>query len=99
MENSIIQEFMIEINDMRFANIDVLYKNKDLVREKMQYLNKNAKEVYKWYFFYQLCILKYPLKSAMWEYINGGNNIEKLEEEYIIFCEKRERLANLTKNR
>lgn len=87
-----MKEFMMAIDDIRFDNIDELFVKKAYIKEKYNKLSFDMKELYKWYFFYQLCLLKNPLKSAMWDYINGFDVGSKLNDEYILFCEKRDKL-------
>jgi hypothetical protein len=91
-----MQEFLVLIDDIRFENIDDLFIKKAYVREKYLKMSHNLRELYKWYFFYQLCLLKNPLKSAMWDYLNNMDIGNKLNEEYINFCNKRDKLSNLT---
>ena len=91
---NIIDEFMIKIDNIRFLNIDECYQNRQYIKENFQKLNDNEKEMYKWYFFYQLCLLKNPLKSLMWDYLHTDNykvSIE-LNYEYAKFCERRNNL-------
>lgn len=87
-----MKEFMTLIEDIRFENIDELFVKKAYIREKFSKLNLDMKELYKWYFFYQLCILKNPLKSVMWDYLNGFDVGSRLNDAYILFCEKRDKL-------
>ena len=89
--------FMQEINDARFMNIDDLFVRKNSIRQTFSMFDNPTKEMYKWYFFYQLCLLKDPLKSEIWEYICGKDNKQSVEYEYKFFCERRDRLGNLTK--
>lgn len=98
MENSLVKEFMGEIEGMRFIGIDDLFLIKQDIRKKYRELEKEYKEMYKWYFFFQLSLLKNPLKSTMWNYINGENNAIDLDIAYNSFCTRREKIANLTKN-
>ena len=89
-----MNEFMIKIVDMQFVNADDLYVKKAIIKEKYKQLNYEEKEMYKWYFFYQLCILKNPLKTLFWNYINSkSDKTKKLNEEYIKFCEIRDKRA------
>lgn len=89
-----MSEFMIKIKDMRFLNADDFYVKKAIIKEKYKKLDYDDKEMYKWYFFYQLCMLKNPLKTLFWNYLNSKNdNSKKLNEEYIKFCEKRDKIA------
>lgn len=89
---NLIAVFMNEIDNMRFADIDEAYDKKDLIREKYSKMTNDMKEMYKWYFFFQLCLLKNPLKSLMWDYICGYDSFLDLRAEYINFCKKRDRI-------
>lgn len=86
-------EFMEYIKEMRFMNIDELFIKKNMVRDKFGDLNDNYREMYKWYFFYELCLLKNPLKSLMWDYVCGRDVLNELNIEYINFCNKRDKIA------
>ncbi len=85
-------EFMEYIKEMRFMNIDELFVKKNIVRDKFNDLNDNYREMYKWYFFYELCLLKNPLKSLMWDYVCGRDVLNELNIEYINFCNKRDKI-------
>ena len=98
MDTSLAKEFMSEIEGMRFIGIDDLFLIKSEIRRRFRELNKEHQEIYKWYFFYQLCLLKNPLKSMMWNYVVGENNIVDLDIAYNSFCTRREKIVNLTKN-
>lgn len=91
-----MREFLIAIDDIRFDNIDDLFIRKAYIRDKYLKMDHNMRELYKWYYFYQLCLLKNPLKSAMWDYLNDMDIGNKLNEEYINFCNKRDKMSNLT---
>lgn len=89
-----MDEFMEKTKDMRFLNADDFYVKKAIIKEKYKKLDYNSKEMYKWYFFYQLCLLKNPLKSMFWSYLNNKHDkCDKMNEEYIKFCEKRDKIA------
>lgn len=89
-----MNEFMIKIQDMRFLNADDFYVKKAIIKEKYKNLDYDSKEMYKWYFFYQLCMLKNPLKTLFWNYLNNKkDHTEKMNEEYIKFCEKRDKIT------
>ena len=91
-DDDLIKEFMDKIDNIRFKSIDELFIKKKYIREEYMQLSRDEKTIYKWFFFFQLCILRNPLKELMWEYINGSDNSKRLNEEYINFCEKRENL-------
>lgn len=65
-----------EIQEMEFQTIEELYERKEEIREKYSKLDYNIGRIYKWYYFYQLCILDYKLKSLMWDYICGIDDCE-----------------------
>lgn len=92
MNNRIIEEFMLRIKDMRFETVDELFIKKNKIRSKFETLDIDSKEIYKWYFFFQLCLLKNPLKALMWDYICGRDNLLELNHEYILFCNRRDRI-------
>lgn len=91
-ENKIVDVFMNKIKGMRFVDADDFFRKKDSIREKYRELTKDFKEMYKWYFYHQLCLLRqkqFRLKDLMWLYLNDENVDLDLSLEYRIFCEKR----------
>lgn len=98
-DTGLTKNFMLRINNMRFISTEEAFMKIKYIRQEYLTLSNEYKELYKWYFFYQLCLLKNPLKSLMWDYITGRDNYEELKKEYIVYCEKKERnYRNLTKN-
>lgn len=85
----LLKYFMEYIDEMQFIDINELFVKKKYVKEKYEMMDIDSREIFKWYFFYQLCHLKNPLKEQMWEYINGSDNLAKLNTTYIEFCNKR----------
>ena len=81
-----------EIECIRFENVDELFVKKASIRDKYMNLDHKIKELYKWYFFYQLCLVKNPLKELLWDYLNGKDVSNKLNMAYIEFCNKRDAL-------
>lgn len=92
-----MKELLKIIDELRFDTIDELFIKKTFVRDKYLELDTNIQELYKWYYYYQLCILRNPLKDLMWDYINGFCVLDKLNEEYIEFCNKRDKLRHKNK--
>ena len=89
-----MDEFLELIEDMRFTEVDDFFKRKEYIKYKYQELDKSTKEVYKWYFYFQFCLLKNPLKELLWNYLNGEEDlffISELNNQYRIFCNKRKR--------
>lgn len=81
-----------KIKEMEFSTVEELYEKKDEIKEKYQELDYNTQRIYKWYYFYQLCLLDYKLKSLMWEYICGINGVElHLRLAYSDFKNKKEK--------
>ena len=81
-----------EIECIRFENVDELFVKKASIRDKYMNLDHKIKELYKWYFFYQLCLVKNPLKELLWDYLNEKDVSDKLNIAYIDFCNKRDAL-------
>lgn len=88
-------EFLEQIKDIRFTEVDEFYKRKDEIKEKYQELDDETKEIYKWYFYFQLCLLKNPLKEMFWTFLNMNCDIYFLADmsnEYRLFCRKRNKM-------
>ena len=95
VKRSRMKEIMENIGVISFTSVDEIYNMKDKAREVYANLSMDAKEVYKWYFYKQLCLLstrKSNLKDYMWLYICGKPIENKLEEEYEKFCNKRAKI-------
>lgn len=84
-----MRDFLIIIKDMKFISVDDFFEKKDILINNYNKLDPDNKELYKWYFFYQLSILKNPLKRMMWDFINGECENYMLENEYLKFCDNR----------
>ena len=81
-----------EIREIEFLTVEELYERKDEIKGKYQQLDKNVQRVYKWYFFYQLCVLDDKLKGLLWDYICDIQGCElHLRLEYMNFLAKKER--------
>lgn len=66
-----MKEILERIKEVRFTTTDEIYSRKDEIREIVQTFDYDTLEVYKWYFFFQLCLLKNPLKELLWNYLVG----------------------------
>ena len=67
MRNSL----MARLEGLRFNGIEDLYKRRDEIRLEYRELELWEKEIYKWYFFYELSLIRNSgIKSALWEYMN-----------------------------
>lgn len=89
-------EFLEQIKDIRFTEVDEFYKRKEEIREKYQELDDGIKEIYKWYFYFQFCLLKNPLKEMFWTYLNINCDIyfmADMSHEYRLFCKKRNKIC------
>lgn len=98
MEKGIEVAFMEKIDGIRFGSIDEVYKRKEEIRKRYQRLDKESKEIYKWYYFYQLSLLKrMELKRLLWYYMNNSEEENKeieleLSNEYKKLKEDRKRM-------
>ena len=85
-----MKEIMEKIGKISFVSFEEIYNMRDKAREMYQSFDSDTKEVYKWYFYHQLCFMtnkKMCLKDCLWLYIAGKENIDKkLEEEYQKFA-------------
>lgn len=91
-------EFLEKIKDIRFTEVDEFYKRKDEIKEKYQELDNETKEIYKWYFYFQLCLLKNPLKEMLWTFLNMNCDIyfiAEMSNEYRLFCRKRNKMYEI----
>ena len=86
-------EWLVEsIKEIEFSTVEELYEKKDKIKEKYQKLDKDVQKIYKWYFFYQLCVLDDKLKSLLWDYICDIKGCElHLKIEYMNFLAKKEK--------
>ena len=91
-------EFLEKIKDIRFTEVDEFYKRKDEIKERYQELDNETKEIYKWYFYFQLCLLKNPLKEMLWTFLNMNCDIyfiAEMSNEYRLFCRKRNKMYEI----
>ena len=91
-------ELLEKIKDIRFTEVDEFYKRKDEIKEKYQELDNETKEIYKWYFYFQLCLLKNPLKEMLWTFLNMNCDIyfiAEMSNEYRLFCRKRNKMYEI----
>lgn len=91
-----MREFLDRIESIRFEEVDELYKKKEEIKVKYQGLDNETKEIYKWYFYFQLCLLKNPLKEMLWTYLNSETDLHfkaEMSNEYRIFCNKRKKIG------
>lgn len=90
-----MKEIMENIAIISFVSIDEIYSMRKKAREVYATFNEDTREVYKWYFYHQLCLLQSKntnLKDLMWLYVCGQNVSKDLNKEYNDFCCKRKRL-------
>ena len=91
-------QFLERMKDIRFTEVDEFYKRKDEIKEKYQELDNETKEIYKWYFYFQLCLLKNPLKEMLWTFLNMNCDIyfiAEMSNEYRLFCRKRNKMYEI----
>ena len=90
-----MEEIYQNIQELMFKDVDDLYLRKIQIREKFAQLDYPTKQIYKWFFYYQLCFLRNPLKRLLWDFICGSKELKmqlNLPKEYKKFCEKRKRM-------
>ena len=91
-------QFLERMKDIRFTEVDEFYMRKDEIKEKYQELDNETKEIYKWYFYFQLCLLKNPLKEMLWTFLNMNCDIyfiAEMSNEYRLFCRKRNKMYEI----
>lgn len=89
-----MKEIMWNIRNIRFVTIDEVYNDRQRFRNEVLLLDQDTLEVYKWYFYHQLCLLtskQYELKDLMWEYLVGKNVECDLKHQYGIYLRKKKR--------
>lgn len=87
-----MKEIMWKIRKITFVDIDEVFTNRKKFREEVMNLDEDTLEVYKWYFYHQLCLLSHKktiLKDLMWEYLVGKNVELELLHQYRIYKGKR----------
>ena len=92
-----MKEIMEKIKRISFVSIDEIYERKDLARQMYESFDLDTKEVYKWYYFHQLCLFNNKdnsIKVIMWDYICGKNVKKQLDN---VYNELNERRAKNTK--
>ena len=96
-----MKECLKIINDIRFDDITDLFERKEEIKEKYLRMPLDYKELYKWYYFYQLCILNYSLKSIMWTYLNTESYSSEINMdlalEYSKFLKKKDKMLKIYK--
>lgn len=87
-----MKEIIEKIKEISFASFQEIYDMRDKARKIYASFDSETKEIYKWYYYHQLCLMtnkKMCLKDCLWLYIVGKENInKKLNEEYIKFNKK-----------
>lgn len=91
-----MKEILERIEKARFLTTDELFENKEKIRKEVQDFDLDTLEIYKWYFFYQLGLLKNPLKEKLWEYLCLEMVTPKREEDLcILYQEYKEKCRNI----
>lgn len=84
-------------DDMRFLDLHDFFITKVSIKQKYDKLDFNQKEIYKWYFFYQLCLVKFrnkekkAIKDVFWDYLNDNASSELVNSIYLDFCNYKDR--------
>jgi len=90
-----MKEFLERIEKARFTTTREVYERRKEIREVVKTFDIDTIELYKCYFFTQLCVLKNPLKEKLWEFIILENvspftesKLNTLYRQYEIKCKK-----------
>lgn len=75
-----MKSFYNAVQEARFLDIDDLYRRKSEISEIFNTFDLETKQIYKWYFFCELSLIKNPLKSLLWDYIIGIREAEMILE-------------------
>lgn len=92
MKDNTMDILMNKFENMRFLGLDDLFIKKKTIKKAYDELNFSEKEIYKWYFFYQLCLVRWRnkekigIKDAFWDYLNGKVSSEFLNSIYLEYC-------------
>lgn len=84
MVENIYEEVFVK-EKVVFLGVDDLYLKLDQIRQGYLNMSKNFQQIYKWYFFYQLCLLHKAdyLKSAFWEFLNCSDEMYEIKREIV----------------
>lgn len=98
-----MKDLLERIEKARFTTTDEVFTRRKEIREIVQSFDLDTLEVYKWYFFFQLCLLKNPLKELLWTYIAKQNLTSKEEidlcNEYRLYKERCMRIMQYQKDK
>lgn len=91
-----MEDFLIYVDDMRFLSVDELFIKKEMIKQKLGRLSVDYRELYKWYYYYQLSVFKEfkdcPIKTTIWDYLHNNCSVNDVNECYRKWCNKRDRL-------
>ena len=98
-----MKEFLERIEKARFTTTDEVFNRRNEIRKIVQSFDLTTLEWYKYYFFFQLCLLKNPLKELLWTYI-AKKEISVHEEldlcnEYRLYKERCKRIMQYQKEK
>lgn len=97
MKENSVDILMSKFEKMRFIGLDDLFIKKKQIKNAYEELEFPEKEVYKWYFFYQLCLVRWrnkekkSIKDVFWDYLNGKAPSELINSIYLEFCNYKDR--------
>lgn len=87
-----LETFMYSLDDMQFISLDDFFIKKKKIKEKFDKMSYFEREIYKWYFFYQLCLVKWKskdgkyIKESFWSYLCDRENDNEINRLYLEFC-------------
>jgi len=98
-----MEEILERIKKARFLTTDEIYSRRKEIREVVQEFDADTLEIYQWYFFKQLCLLKNPLRDMLWDYLVldniGGKEEDDLMLEYMNYKDNCKRILMYQKKR
>lgn len=83
-----MKEIMWNIRKITFEDIDEVFNDRKRFRNEVLLLDEETLEIYKWYFYHQLCLLSHKrqfLKDLMWEYLVGKDVELELSHQYRLY--------------
>ncbi len=84
-----MKEIMWNIRKITFNTIDEVYNDRKRFRDEVLLLDEDTLEIYKWYFYHQLCLMTHKrqfLKDLMWEFLVGKDVELELVHQYRLYC-------------
>lgn len=92
-----MKEVLKAIEDIKFTDFREIYRDRFIIKKLYSIKSIDTKKVYKWYYYYQLCLLKPHYKDSMWLWLNDQLSDEELDLRYNEFEKIKDHQKNLYK--